>query len=336
MTKRFVLIAFYLLISFSAAFNIYCLINSGMGTGRPEPKDETEEADEYIYVAVFKDDPMIINHDVKGMNQFAEEYGAKVQIMAPEKYNVEEQKKLLIEAINKKPDGILVCVTDPSFIPYINMAVEQGIPILTVDVDFPDSERLAFVGSDWFDIGVRQAEAMVRLIGGKGIVAMIGMGELVNMQEAYDGYRSVMENYSDIVVLEEFDDQSNSELAKELTKKMLEDYPDIAGISGFDSNSGPGIAAALEELGRIGDLKVTCVDIAEAHLELVKSGAVQKLVGQKRELFTYYGLQLLYNYNRSALTATEENPGMKALLIPETVDTGIIEVDSSNIDEIIY
>ena len=337
MLRKLILIIFIMLLGFSLVLNIY----NGFLWGKNdeaalEKEPVSSKTEEYIYVAVFKNDPMIDNQDMKGMNQFAEDYDVNVQIMAPDKYDIEEQKRLLIEAIEKKPDGIMVCGTDPSLVEDIDMAIDAGIPVITVDADLPDSKRLAFVGSDFYDVGVLQAEAMVKLIGGKGTVAMIGMAGLVNMEDAYKGFRSVMENYSDIVVLDEFNDESNPEIAEAITKSIIEDHPNIAGISGFDSNSGPGIAKALEELGLAGKIKVTCVDIAPPHLAILKSGAVQKLIGQKRELFTYYGLKLLYDLNHSDLKITDNDLHNKITIIPSSVDTGLIEVDQANIDDILY
>lgn len=336
MLRKLILIVFTMLLGFSLVLNIYNVLNWGKNDEAGPEEVESSKTEEYIYVAVFKNDPMIDNQDMKGMNQFAEDYGVKVQIMAPDKYDIAEQKRLLIEAIEKKPDGIMVCGTDPSLIEDIDMAIDAGIPVITVDADLPASKRLAFVGSDFYDVGVLQAEAMVKLIGGKGTVAMLGMGGLVNMEDAYRGYRSVMENYSDIIVLDEYNDESNPEIAEAITKSIIEDYPNIAGISGFDSNSGPGIAKALEELGQVGKIKATCVDIAPPHLAILKSGAVQKLIGQKRELFTYYGLKLLYDLNHSELKITDNDLENKITMIPSSVDTGLLEVDHTNIDDILY
>lgn len=293
-----------------------------------EPDHEPEE---YVYVAVFKDDPMIINHDAVGLAAFGEDYGVNVRIAAPESYNIEEQKRILLEVIAEKPDGLMVCGTDLSLTPYVDMAIDAGIPTVTVDADLPDSKRLAFVGSNFREIGILQAEAMVKLIGGKGIVAMMGING-INMQEAYDGFRSVMENYGDVVVLDQIDDESNPVLSEQITKELIGKYPELAGIAGFDSNSGPGIANALEELGLIGKIKVTCVDVTAKHIEILKSGAVQKLIGQKRELFTYYGGVLLYE-----ITHRDEKMPPGGYLnnqneIPTKVDTGLIEVDLSNVD----
>lgn len=333
MKNRIAILTLSVLLVCSAALLFVQLAVVAPPAPQAEPPQASRESEEYVYVAVFKNDPMINNHDVKGLQKFAEDYGVKVRIAAPESYNTEEQKQILLDVIAQKPDGLMVCGTDLSFTPYVDMAIDAGIPTITVDADLPDSKRLAFIGSDFFDVGVRQAEAMVRLIGGKGTVAMLGING-INMRQAYDGFRSVMANYSDVIVLNQIDDKSNPAESKQIALDLLEKYPDLAGIAGFDSNSGPGVADALEELGLVGKVKVTCVDIASPHIRILKSGAVQKLIGQKRELFTYYGGVLLYNLNHSRIDITGNDDVNGTTNIPVQMDTGLIEVDSSNVDGI--
>ena len=54
---------------------------------------------------------------------------------------------------------------DPSaLIPAINGAIDAGIPVVCVDADVPNSKRYSFIGTDWFDLGVRQAEAMAEIL----------------------------------------------------------------------------------------------------------------------------------------------------------------------------
>ncbi len=333
MKSRVLIVVLSVLLACSVTFVFIQLFGMTPPDAQTEQPEASREPEEYVYVAVFKNDPMINNHDVKGLQKFAEDYGVNVRIAAPESYDTEEQKRILLDVIAQKPDGLMVCGTDLSFTPYVDMAIDAGIPTVTVDADLPDSKRLAFIGSDFFDVGVRQAEAMVRMIGGKGTVAMLGING-INMQQAYDGFRSVMANYSDVIVLSEIDDESNPAKSKQIALDLIERYPDIAGIAGFDSNSGPGIAQALVELGLEGKVKVTCVDIASPHLSILKSGAVQKLIGQKRELFTYYGGVLLYNINHSPVDITGNDAANGTTNIPVQMDTGLIEVDSSNVDGI--
>ncbi len=135
--------------------------------------DENQE--EYIYLPVFKNDPIIVEQDIKGLEAFAKEMGVKVSVEAPQSYDVVETAKLLEKAIQKKPKGIMICATEENLDPILMQAAEAGIPAITVDSDLPESKRLAYIGSDWYQIGRKQAEALIKLIGGKGTVAVLGI-----------------------------------------------------------------------------------------------------------------------------------------------------------------
>lgn len=288
--------------------------------------------EEYVWISCIADQPMFVNHDHKALEQFSKDLGVKVTIEGPKDYDIIEQASVIKQVIKRKPAGIMILGMERGLISAVNEAVEAGIPTITVDADLIDSKRLAHVGSNWYNIGVKQAEAMVKLIGGKGKVATMGIGDADNMQQGFDGFKSVIENYPDIIYLGEYDDMASVEESHRITEDLLKTHPDIAGIAGFDVNSGPGIAQAIKQFNLVGKIKVTCVDIEPTHLKLCKEGVIQKLIGQKRELFTYYGARLLYDYNHSTLELSSDDEKNKITPIPYIVDTGLIEVDQKNVD----
>lgn len=331
---------FILLFLFSVGLNIHYVYKekrekeSG-GLGYTTHNSETASEEEYVWIATMTDHPMYVNHDQKALKQFSKDVGVKVTIEGPKEYDIPGQCAAIERVIARKPDGIMVLGMERGLVPMVNKAVEAGIPTITVDADLVESKRLAFVGSNWFNIGEKQAEAMVKLIGGKGKVAIMGIGGADNMEQGFAGFKSVIKDYPDIILLGEYDDMSDVSESKRITEELIRRHPDIAGIAGFDTNSGPGIGAAIKEADMIGKIKVTCVDIEPVHLRLVKEGVIQKLIGQKRELFTYYGARLLYDYNHATISLTVDDKKNGITPIPYIIDTGLIEVDINNVDNII-
>ena len=116
---------------------------------------------------------------------------------------------------------------------------------------------------------------------------------------------------------------------------MIGANPDIAGFCGFDSNSGPGIALAVREAGKTGKIKITTVDWEPEHLQLVKDGAIQMLAGQKRELFTWYGAQFLYDmvHHTNKLADNDAKAGITS--VPFLINTGLLRITRDNVDEFI-
>lgn len=288
--------------------------------------------EEYVWISCISDRPMFVSHDQKALKQFGKDLGVKVTVEGPKDYDIPGQAEAIRKVIKRKPAGIMVLGMERGLIEAVNEAVDAGIPTITVDADLLESKRMAFVGSNWYNIGVKQAEAMVKLIGGKGMVAALGIVGADNMKQGFEGFKSVLKKYPDIIYLGEMDDVADSLEAQRITEDIIKKYPNIAGIAGFDSGSGPGIGAAIKKFKLVGKIKITCVDIEPEQLSLCKEGVVQKLIGQKRELFTYYGARLLYDYNHATIALSPDDKKNRIVPIPYIIDTGLIEVDQSNVD----
>ena len=63
----------------------------------------------------------------------------------------------------RRPAGMMIVGWDPSaVIAPINRVIESGIPVVCVDGDAPESKRLAFVGTNWRDLGRGRARPWSR------------------------------------------------------------------------------------------------------------------------------------------------------------------------------
>ncbi len=327
MKKKAILILIGLLaISLAANFIVFTARN---GSRQINILSQSEER--YVYIAAYIGSASM-GADNQGMLDFAREYDVSVETVAPKEFDTVEQARLIDEVIATKPAGILVAAFDTSLTPYVNKAVDAGIPTITVVTDLPDSKRLAYVGTDWYDLGMRQADALAELIGEEGTVAMLGMVGASSTDSGFLGFSYGMSKYENIYVLEGLDDMGTVQEAERITKQIVQDY-NIKGIAGFDTSSGIGIARAVKALGLQDKVKVTCVDMSDEHLRLLGEGTVQKLFGQKRELITYYGCKLLYDLNHNTMSITKEDKNNGVTNIPKKVNTGVVEIDAGNMSE---
>jgi ribose transport system substrate-binding protein len=283
-------------------------------------KDISIKNEEYIMVTTSVTMPMYVNHDQAAFIRWGRERGVKVSILGPADWDVSEQINTIEEVIGSKPAGLLINGTDPTVV---------------YDSDIPNSARHAFLGTDWYEIGKMQAEEIVKLIHGKGKVAYMGILGLNNMEAGFRGLQDVIKKYPDIEIVGKFDDKANVEEAAKITSDLLSAHPDISAIAGFDSNSGPGIALAVKEAGKAGKVKITSVDWEPEHLALVKQGVIQMLAGQKRELFTWYGAQFLYDmvHKTNKLSGNDVKAGITD--IPYSINTGLLKITKENVNQFI-
>ncbi|WP_080058366.1 substrate-binding domain-containing protein [Spirosoma aerolatum] len=296
------------------------------------PPGATEE---YVMVTTAVSMPMYVNHDQATFLRWGRAHKVKVSILGPADWDVPAQINTIEEVIGTRPAGLLINGTDPAIGPVLNKAVAAGIPTVVYDSDIPNSKRHAFLGTDWYEIGKMQGNEMVRLLGGKGKIAYMGILGLTNMEAGFRGLLDVVKNYPGIEIVGKFDDKANVEDAARITSDLLAAHPDLAGLCGFDSNSGPGMGLAVKEAGRVGKVKITTVDWEPEHLQLVQEGVIQMLAGQKRELFTWYGAQFLYDmvHQTNRLSAHDEQAGITN--IPTAVNTGLLRITKKNVNEFI-
>jgi ribose transport system substrate-binding protein len=291
------------------------------------------ENEEYVMVTTAVTMPMYVNHDQAAFKKWGESRGVKVSILGPAEWDVPAQINTIEEVIGTRPTGLLINGTDPAIAQVINKAVAAGIPTVVYDSDIPNSNRHAFLGTDWYEIGKMQGEEIVKLTGGRGKIAYMGILGLNNMESGFQGLLDVLKKYPEIEVVGKYDDKANIEEASKITADLLSAHPDIAGICGFDSNSGPGIALAVREAGKVGKVKITTVDWEPEHLALVKQGVIQMLAGQKRELFTWYGAQFLYDmvHKTNILSTNDRKAGITN--VPQVVNTGLLKITRENVDQ---
>ena len=294
--------------------------------------DDVSSTEEYVMITTAINLPLYVNHDQRAFINWGKKMGVRTSILGPSEWDVPAQIATIEQVIPGKPAGLLINGTDPGIATAIKKAVAAGIPTVVYDSEIPGSDRHSFIGSDWYEMGRLQGERMVKLIGGKGKVACMGILGMENMEAGFRGFQDALKKYPDIEFLGKYDDKANVEIAAKITADLIAAHPDLAGIGGFDSNSGPGMALSVKEARKVGKIKLTTVDAEPEHLRLVKEGVISYLVGQKRELFTSLGAQFLFDMRHKTVSLSQNDARAGVVPVPRTVITGSIEIDSSNVD----
>lgn len=299
--------------------------------GSGNAKHQSEE--EYVWLSAHAHLPLFVGHDHPALHLAAQELGVRVTIAGPDSVDIPGLVAAIEQSAARRPAGMMVVGWDPAaLIPAINKAVESGVPVVCVDADVPGSKRLAFIGTDWHEVGVRQGEAMLTALGGRrGKVAMLGLIEQAIDIAAFHGFRSVVEK-AGLSVLEPFQDKGNQAEATKVAAAVLQAHNDLVGMAGFDSESGPGMGQAIKEAGLAGKIVATCVEAELQHLRLLKAGVLTACVRQKRELFTFMGVKALYDYVHSPLRFTSNDAAAGIVPIPVNYNTGTYTVTRDNVD----
>ncbi|WP_208589551.1 sugar-binding protein [Gracilibacillus suaedae] len=267
----------------AVSFSIYFYIQSKAFQSKITDATSKEQVPTYHFALIGEE----MDHDYwrlvgEGAKDMEEKYDVFIEYEGPRRSNPEEQLKLLDIAMKSKVDGIIVQALNDEFLPVINQAVDQGIPVITIDTDAPESKRSTYIGTDNYEAGKLAGEALLKDTNSEATVGIItGSFENAHHQLRVEGFRDVVEQEPgiDIVAIEE--SNITRVVAEEKTHNMLSDYPDITALYGTSALDGIGMVAAAESLGVEESLYMIAFDVLPANIALLKEERVDVLIGQK-------------------------------------------------------
>ena len=283
----------------------------------------------YIEVSALGNLDYFYDHKM-GMKMVGDELGVRTEYVGPAEYDMNAMVSAFESAIAKKPDGIVVVGFEPALNSIIDKAIAEGIPVVTVDADLPESNRLTFVGTGNFGAGKQGGMKLAELIGKKGKVAIMLKPGQSNLEERVAGYKAAFAEYSDIELVQLVDTQSDPVVAAQAASALLQKFPDLAGIACVEAAGGAGASTAIREAGMAGKIKIVAMDRGNEVLEAIEEGVISATVAQQTALMPYYATQILYNLKNSNVAITSDNKAAGVLGIPVMVDTGTVIVDESN------
>ena len=206
--------------------------------------------------------------------------GIEVIWRGPESTDEIRQKEILESFVAQRVDGIAIsCLNGDLLTDAIDRAVDAGIPVVTWDSDAPKSKRLAFYGVTDVEAGRALGEGLAKLIEGHGRVAVITALGADNLQKRTEGAREALARYPGIQVVETFDVRDDAVRVAEIIASAAQRYPDLDGwlsVGGWPVF----VRNALDPIDPA-RTKVVAVDTIPPAPDLLRSGKVQLLIGQR-------------------------------------------------------
>ena len=274
-----------------------------------------------------------------GFLEGANQMKVHAEIVGPDTYDPANEKdefhKLLSR--NPKPAGIIVSPADPEMMkPEIDAAIAADIPVITIDTDSPNSNRLFFLGTNNYEAGQLGAQVMAKALNGKGNVVVFTMPNQVNLEERMHGYKDIFERYPNIKITQVIDIKGDPRIAFDQTQNILDKKEPVDGFACLEAQAGKEVATVLDNGHIAGKKVIVAMDTDDKTLDWVKKGAIVATIAQKPYTMGYVGIKMVDDYHHSkpdiAKMASVKGP-MSPL--PAFVDTGATLVDKNNVDEII-
>ena len=203
--------------------------------------------------------------------------------------------ELLDQLITDGVQGIAICaVADIAIENKIDLLAEQGIPVITLNSDLPDSKRLCFVGQDYRKSGRIAAELMSKCISPHAkILAAVGNLEFNGHRTRLDGFCARMHELGfdngQIEIVETFNDYHTT------YRKVLDVIhrcPDLSAVY-MANQSVAACTEAIHASTHTRRIRVICHDISASTKRLLRSGDVDMAISQDMYRQGYLPLILL-------------------------------------------
>jgi ribose transport system substrate-binding protein len=221
-----------------------------------------------------------------GLKRAAGQMHVQAEFVGPDSYDPNAEHAVFREVLKQKPTGILVSASAPSVLNEdINSAIAQGVPVIALDSDAPDSKRLFFVGTDNYKAGVMGARMVAKGLGGKGNVIVFTVPEQPNLKDRLRGYNDVFAEHPQLKITQVIDMRGDPRITFDRTMEIMEKAVKVDAFVCLTSMSGPEVAEVLGRKNVTGKL-VLAMDTDQRTLEGIQKGIITELPGSSLRFAT--------------------------------------------------
>src|SRR4051794_19857219 len=212
-----------------------------------------------------------------GGEKACEELGCTWLYQGPVEADPAAQADIVRSYIQQGVDALIVAPNDPdSMAPLLKQAADAGIKVATSDTDAPDSVRQVFVSQASTEgIGQALTDSLMTAMGGKGKYAIVSCGQTaenlnswIEVQKAYTAQKYPDAQIVDIVYAGE--DQA---AATQMATDLMNAHPDLTGLVGECTSSAPGVAQAVRDANKIGQVFTVGLGTPKSMLPYLQDGS---------------------------------------------------------------
>ncbi len=195
---------------------------------------------------------------IAAMQRDADRLGYELIIRDPN-WNIDAGAQALEQFIGEKPDILIFHNSDMNaYARLVQRAMAAGINVIQMNLKTPVNSD-AFIGGDWYQVGVDQAKEAARLCGEgtSGKVAIL-QGPVTSPPSLLGvaGVEDTLKEYPNITVVANQAADWDASKAHSITSTIIKQHPDLCAVVGNWDNQDVGAAAAIREAGLSDKIKV--------------------------------------------------------------------------------
>jgi rhamnose transport system substrate-binding protein len=187
------------------------------------------------------------------------------------------QTEIVNSLIQQRVDVLVVAPNDPdSMAPVLQEAQDAGIHVMTSDTDAPNSVREAFVNQATAEgIGTELTDALLEAMGGSGKYAIVSCGQTAaNLNSWIEVQRRVTaEKYPNAEIVDVVYAGEDEARSVSMAKDLMNAHPDLKGLVGECTASAPGVAKAVTEAGKVGQVVTVGLGTPQSMKQYLENGS---------------------------------------------------------------
>jgi ribose transport system substrate-binding protein len=236
----------------------------------------------------------------------------------------EQQVQVVESFASQGVDGIILAPLDErALVRPVEEAKRLGVPTVIVDSALASAQIVSFVATDNVKGGAMGADALGRLMGGKGKVLLLRYQEgsaSTTMRE--EGFLARLRKAWPGLELLPTDQHAGAtvDTAKRASENLLNRYgSDIHGVFVVNETSTGGMLLALQDAGLAGKVKVVGFDGTPAFVQAMRAGQLHAFVLQDPMRMAGLAVETMADH-------------LLGKPVPKRVDTDAIVVTAANLD----
>jgi len=258
----------------------------------------------------------------EGFKDAGAKYGVKTEYRAAKAFEVPQEVEIIENLIARHVDGIAIsALDDQGLVPVIKEAMDARIKAITFDAPAPSSVALCYIGTDNESAGYQGAEELIKVMNGKGEVAVLqgGLGA-PNLNDRFKGFeRCIKEKAPNIKIVAREDEQGKMDMTVNKTEALLEAHPNLTAIFSVSAEGAPGAAAVIKDQGKGGKIIIAGFDDLPDTLAAIRNNIVSFCLAQRTYKMGWLSVEKL-------LEAIDGKP------LPKVIDTGVLIITKDNVD----
>lgn len=226
-----------------------------------------------------------------------ESFKIKVIVQQLTGYNVYSQLKVIDSLINKNISGLVITpINDNLIMNKLNEVNARNIPIVTLNADISNINKLAFVGCNYYKSGETAAELIGQTTNGNAKVGVImGSRKMLGHVKRVKGFQDVIvQYYPSIEIVEILEGYDNDNITYQKTYSLLNKYPDLNCLYFSSGGIDGGIKAVIEHDLQT-KIKIVCVDDTKSIKEYIKKDFINLTICQQPEKQGYDSIKIIFD-----------------------------------------